>query len=173
VTDTADQGNGRGSLWKVAGRIFSDHPVAGVGLNNYRTFAPRYVDGPGQLTFVNFIAERPHVVHNVYLQMLVEVGIIGTALFLLLAASSLAAALRSSRQYERKGDPDSAALSRGIFVAILAGMAASFFISNGDGFMIWVLLALGTVLIRDAERPQEGAAVERPAPNRLPAPARA
>ncbi|HEU0023644.1 MAG TPA: O-antigen ligase family protein [Thermoleophilaceae bacterium] len=164
ITDTADQGNGRGSLWKVAGRIASDHPIAGVGLNNYRVYAPRYVDGPGELTFVNFIAERPHVVHNVYLQMLVEVGIVGTALFLILAGGALAAAMRAARQYERNGDLESAAFGRGVFVAILAGLAASFFISNGDGFMLWVLLALGPVLLRDAERDSEGAPAPAPVP---------
>jgi O-antigen ligase len=162
VSDTADQGNGRGSLWTVAGRIFSEHPVAGVGLDNYRVFAPRYVDGPGELTFVNFIAERPHVVHNVYLQMLVEIGIVGTALFLVLAAGSLAAAMRSSRRYEARGDLESAAFSRAIFVAILAGLAASFFISNGDGFQIWVLLAFGPLLWREATRAAKRAPVPAP-----------
>jgi O-antigen ligase len=168
VSDTADQGNGRGSLWTVAGRIFSDHPVAGVGLDNYRTFAPRYVDRPGQLTFVNFIAERPHVVHNVYLQMLVEVGIVGTALFLILAASSLAAALRASRRYEARGDDQSAAFGRAIFVAVLSGLAASFFISNGDGFQLWVLLALGPLLWRDATRGAAQAPAPAPLPPRAP-----
>jgi O-antigen ligase len=163
VSHTADKGNGRSSLWVVGGRIFSDHPIAGVGLDNYRVFAPRYVGGPGQLTFVNFIAERPHVVHNVYLQMLVEIGMVGLALFLVIVGSSLAAAMRAARRFERRGDHESAALGRAVFVALLAALVASFFISNGSGFQIWVLLALGPMLLRVAER-QEPAGAPAPAP---------
>ncbi len=84
VTHTADKGNGRSSLWVVGVRIWQDHPIVGVGLDNYRAYAPQYVDGPGLLTFVNFIAERPHVVHNVYLQTMVEVGLVGLGLFLII-----------------------------------------------------------------------------------------
>jgi O-antigen ligase len=166
VTHTADQGNGRSSLWKVGGRIWSDHPVAGVGLENYRVYAPRYVSGPGQLTFVNFIAERPHVVHNVYLQTMVEVGLIGLGLFLAIIGSSLAAAIRAARRFESRGDYVSAAFSRSVFVGLTAALVASFFISNGSGFQIWVLLAFGPMLYRLAQREEDpvGAPVQPGAP---------
>ena len=157
VTQTADQGNGRSSLWIVGGRIFKDHPIAGVGLENYQVYAPRYVSGPGVLTFVNFIAERPHVVHNVYLQILVEVGLIGLGLFLAIILSSLAAAMRAARKFESRGDDDSSAFSRSVFVALLAALVASFFISNGNGFQIWVLLAFGPMLMRLAQREEDSA----------------
>ena len=172
VTQTADKGNGRSSLWVVGGRIFKDHPIAGVGLENYRVYAPRYVSGPGELTFVNFIAERPHVVHNVYLQTMVEVGLVGLGLFLAVILSSLAAALRAARRYESRGDTDSAAFARAVFVALLAALVASFFISNGNGFQIWVLLALGPMLLRLAEREEDPAAAPMlaavPPPRDLP-----
>ncbi len=103
VTQTADSGNGRSSLWVVGGRIFKDHPIVGVGLENYRVYAPRYVSGPGQLTFVNFIAERPHVVHNVYLQTMVEVGLVGLGLFLAIILSSLAAAHARRAEVREQG----------------------------------------------------------------------
>jgi O-antigen ligase len=167
VTNTADSGNGRSSLWVVGGRIFSDHPIVGVGLENYREYAPRYVSGPGQLTFVNFIAERPHVVHNVYLQTMVEVGLIGLALFLAIIVGSLAAAIRAARRFESRGDHESAALSRSVFVALLAALVASFFISNGSGFQIWVLLAFGPMLLRLVQR--EADADPAPAPAPVPA----
>jgi O-antigen ligase len=160
VTHTADKGNGRSSLWIVAGRIWQDHPVAGVGLDNYRAYAPRYVTGPGELTFVNFIAERPHVVHNVYLQTLVEVGLIGLGLFLAVIVASLAAAMRAARRFEARGDFEMSAFARSVFVALMAALVASFFISNGNGFQIWVLLAFGPMLLRLVRRqedPLEGA----------------
>ncbi|MBN1529707.1 MAG: O-antigen ligase family protein [Thermoleophilaceae bacterium] len=167
VTHTADKGNGRSSLWIVAGRIWKDHPVVGVGLDNYRAYAPRYVSGPGQLTFVNFIAERPHVVHNVYLQTLVEVGLIGLGLFLAVILSSLAAALRAARRFEARGDFETSALARSVFVGLLAALVASFFISNANGLQIWVLLAFGPMLLRLAKRQEDPVEVPPAAP--LPA----
>jgi O-antigen ligase len=155
VTHTADKGNGRSSLWIVGGRIWKDHPIVGVGLDNYRVYAPRYVDGPGLLTFVNFIAERPHVVHNVYLQTMVEVGLVGLGLFLTILITSLAAAMRAARRFERRGDHEASALSRSVFVALLSALIASFFLSNGSGFQIWTLLAFGPMLWRYAERTKD------------------
>ena len=37
-------------------------------------------------------------------------------------------------------------------MALLAALVASFFISNGNGFQIWVLLAFGPMLLRLAQR---------------------
>jgi O-antigen ligase len=105
------------------------------------------------------------VVHNVYLQMLVEVGIVGLALFLIVVANSLAASMRAARRFERREDYESAALGRAVFVGLIAALVASFFISNGSGFQIWVLLALGPLLLRNAE------AQDEPAPARAPTPA--
>jgi putative inorganic carbon (HCO3(-)) transporter len=147
VTSTADAGNGRGSLWRVAGRIFSDHPIVGVGLDNYQRHAPEYTRGGGRLEFVNFIAEKPHVVHNTYLQLLVETGIVGLALFLAILAASLRAAVRAARRFEELGDLELATISRTVLVAMVAGLTASFFISNGPDFQLWALLALGPVLL--------------------------
>ena len=147
VTNTADAGNGRGSLWRVGGRVLDDHPLVGVGLNNFEVYAPRYVRQAGQLDYVAFIAERPHVVHNLYLQMLIETGFLGLGLFLAVAVASLRACLRAARRFERDGDPGSAALARSVFAAVIAGLTASFFLSNGTEFQLWALLAFGPALM--------------------------
>jgi O-antigen ligase len=168
VTHTADKGNGRSSLWIVGGRIWKDHPIIGVGLDNYRAYAPRYVGSAGLLTFVDFIAERPHVVHNVYLQTMVEVGLVGLALFLTILITSLAQAMRAARRFERRGDHEASALSRSVFVALLSALIASFFLSNGSGFQIWTLLSFGPILWRYAERTKEADPVPAAAPAPLP-----
>ncbi|MDP8943937.1 MAG: O-antigen ligase family protein, partial [Actinomycetota bacterium] len=82
-------GAGRVELWEVAWRITEDHPLAGVGLNNFRVFSPRYVRQPGTLEEVALIVDRPLVVHNVYLELLAENGAIGLLAFLALAGASL------------------------------------------------------------------------------------
>ena len=50
-----------------------------------------------------------------------------------------------------------------MFVGLIAALIASFFISNGSGFQIWVLLAFGPMLLRLAKR-QEDPVEVRPAP---------
>jgi O-antigen ligase len=150
VTTTADAGHGRGSLWRVAGRITADHPAVGVGLDQFQVHAPRYVRSAGKLDYVANIAERPHVVHNVYLELLVETGPVGLLLLLGVAAGSLTACLRAARLSERQGDHAFAALSRSLFVAVIAALVASFFISDGTQFQLWALLSLGPAALATA-----------------------
>lgn len=147
VTTFDEGGNGRTDLWQVAWRMTADHPVAGVGLNNFVVEAKEYVRQPGSLEFVNLIAERPHVAHNTYLQFLAETGVIGLALFLALLGASLRAAWLSAQRFTDQHDHEMAALARATLVAVLAAGASSFFISNGDDWRLWVLLGLGPALL--------------------------
>ena len=128
-------------------------------------YAPRYVSGPGELTFVNFIAERPHVVHNVYLQTMVEVGLIGLGLFLAIIVSARWPPRCAPRGGSSAGGTTSPRRSRrAVFVGLLAALVASFFISNGNGFQIWVLLAFGPMLLRLAQREEDPRRARRLAP---------
>jgi len=149
---TLEGGNGRGSLWKVAWEMSNDHPLLGVGIGNFPLNSPDYARGYGELELVTFIAERDHVVHNVYLQLLAETGLVGIALLLALACMSFIACARAIRSFERAQSWALASLTRAVAVALAGGLAASFFISNGSDFQIWVLLALGPALLALAGR---------------------
>lgn len=168
ITAFDAQGNGRSDLWNVGWRIAKDHPVVGVGLGNFPVKAPNYVRQPGQLEFVNLIAERPLVAHNVYLQLLAEAGIVGMAIFLLLLIACLRSAWMAARLYERAGDGAMATLARGLLIAIVATLASSFFISNSTDRRTWVLLALGPAMLAIARRslPPDMAPAERPRASR-------
>ena len=150
VTSTADKGNGRDSLWRVAWEMAGDHSPLGVGIGNFSVVSPEYARSSGTLEYVTFIAERSHVVHNVYLQLLAEAGILGVGLFVLLAALSFTACLQAVRLYERVGNVAMATLGRAAVVALGGGLTASFFISNGSDFQLWVLLAFGPALLAAA-----------------------
>jgi len=147
-----NESNGRGELWNVAWRMWQDHPVAGVGLQGFLDSAGGYARLLGPLEFSEFITEQPHVVHNSFLEMLAETGIVGLGLYLTVVAISLRCARRAVRLYERLGDVAMAALSKGVIVSVLASLTAAMFISSQTDRRFWVLVALGPALLGAAER---------------------
>ncbi len=145
-------GNGRQEFWSVAWRIWEDHPIQGVGLNNYLEASPDYVRQPGALEFVEVIADKPHVAHNTYLQILAETGIIGLLLFLTAAIAALRAAWLAAAGFDLLGDRSWAIMARSVLVAGISMLVCSFFLTNGADKRIWILLALGPMLLGISRR---------------------
>jgi O-antigen ligase len=156
VTSFDGGGNGRADLWQVAWRVSRDHPVGGIGLNNFRLESGAYVREPGTLEHVELISERPHVVHNAYLQLLAEEGVVGLSLFVVLALGCLAAAWHAARRFDVSRQLGLAALARALVLAIGGALVASWFISNATDKRLWTLLALGPALLAVAREPVEG-----------------
>jgi O-antigen ligase len=152
-------GSGRQDEWTVAWRIFGEHHLSGVGVGNFTFLEPRYVLRPGGLSHVTRIAESPNVVHNAYLQFLAETGVVGLLAFLLVLLASLRACWLAARRFDALGRRDQADLARAILIATIGMAAAMFFISHANDFRLWILFALGPVLLTLAKRwPAEHAA---------------
>jgi O-antigen ligase len=154
-------GAGRSELWTVAWRMAGDHPIAGVGLNDFQIEAKNYTREPGSLEFVRLIVDEPHVAHNLYLQQLAETGIVGLVLLLAAVGACLAAALRAAQQFDAGGDPALAALARASTVAMIGFLTASLFVSDGTDKRLWIILALGPALLgaaRGTSDPETSAA---------------
>jgi O-antigen ligase len=169
MTDVGGGTSGRSDLWTVAWKIFTDHPWVGIGLENFQTVEPRYTLRSGELTRVDLVAETPHLVHNVYLQLLTETGVVGFALFLVVILGSLRASWLAARRFDASGHVAYGDLARAALMAAIAMLAAQFFISDGDDWRLWILLALGPVLLSVAQRtrPSNAAATARPPAPRL------
>ncbi len=65
----------RYDLWTAAFRMLKEKPISGVGIGVYRFLVPFYSQD------LNFIRGRSIWVHNTYIQILVETGIVGFILF--------------------------------------------------------------------------------------------
>jgi O-antigen ligase len=143
-------GTGRTELWRVATRMAADHPLAGVGVHGFQQEAEAYVLQPGNLTFVDKIAERPSVAHNVYLQQLAETGVAGLLLLLCVCAACLVASQAAAGRFRAGGDRAMAALATATTVAMVGMLAAAVFISNSTDKRLWVVLALGPALLTAA-----------------------
>jgi len=159
LTDAEGAGNEREDIWTVAWQIFLDHPVLGSGLQSFQTVSPRYVLDSGPLANVRLIAESPHLVHNIYLELLAETGIVGLALFVFVVVACLRASWLAARRFDAVGRSDCANLARAVMVATVGILVAGFFLSNINDFRMWILLGLGPVLLTLA---RQGRAEARP-----------
>jgi putative inorganic carbon (hco3(-)) transporter len=125
-------------LWGVAWNFFASSPLLGVGWGN---FTELY--GPS-VTGISWIPAGQFEVHNIYLQLLAETGLVGFGVFFLLIFCAVKEAFRQLRCSVRTLEK---ALAFGLLGAILTvllhGFVDFFFlVSPQYGTQFWVLLAL-------------------------------
>jgi len=160
---TSSDTSGRSTIWTVGWRMFKDHPVIGVGSGNFQSASIHYLQAPGALTRTDLIVDTPKVAHNVYLELLADLGIPGLVAFLVLVVGSLAAAWRAAQIFLRSGDPDLELMSRCVVLAIVGFMTSNFFLSGEYSKQLWLVLALGPTLLGMAlKREAQVTAVSEP-----------
>ncbi|MDZ7337760.1 MAG: O-antigen ligase family protein [candidate division KSB1 bacterium] len=145
---------------EVALRVIRDHPLLGVGLNNYKEALDTYFDPSDPFT-------RVAPVHNLYLLFAGELGLVGLGLFLWL----MVALLNSMRIGLRARDQVCWASAVGLF----SGLAAMLVMATSDyaykqslALMstMWIVAALGLTLatLQEQETAMEQAAEREPEP---------
>ncbi len=80
-----------------------DNPVHGVGGGNFPTSSRHYLLEPGAAPRSDLVLDTPSVVHNTYLETLVEYGVIGLGLFLALLVVLLCLADTSGAMLQAAG----------------------------------------------------------------------
>jgi O-antigen ligase len=148
-------GSGRTDIWQVALRVADAHPYFGVGINQFPQVSPQYVSRPGALDNVGLLVDKHIVVHNLYLELWAETGIVGLGLFVLVVAMVLSATWRAAGRFDALGDLEMATLARTTLLGTVGMLVAAFFLSNVSSHQIWVLFALGPVLWSLAQRDTE------------------
>ncbi len=139
---TMTTSSGRTDIWMVAWRMVQAQPLDGVGAGNFITAAIHYVQAPGALHSAPLIVDVPHVAHDVYLEVLADLGIPGLLLFVGLVLSAVVSVGRAARESERRGDRDLEILSRCMVLSLVAFMAADVFLSGQTSKQLWLLMAL-------------------------------
>jgi O-antigen ligase len=145
-------GSGRKDLWTVGVRMAEAHPVWGVGAGNFNVNSVHYLFRPGLTQRDIYIVDRPLVPHNIYLNVLTELGAIGLALFSFIVCTAAFCALKAARLFERQRDTTMEILARALFVALVALLANGFFSSGVYYKELWLLLALGPATFALARR---------------------
>ncbi|MFL5863020.1 MAG: O-antigen ligase family protein [Solirubrobacteraceae bacterium] len=139
---TMSNSSGRTDIWRVGWRMVQAHPLTGVGSGNFQEASVHYVQGIGALTSAHLIVDVPHVAHNIYLELLADLGVPGLLAFLGVAGFSLLAAATAARRFERQGDVDMELIARSLVLSLVAFLSADFFLSGEFSKQLWLTFAL-------------------------------
>ena len=129
---------GRSSEMLTGLAMFAEHPILGVGAGNYKSSYQQYA----QLIGIEFRAEARDP-HSLYVQLLAETGILGTAAFLLMVYflfDALNKACKAAERVPRLAEwlPWIIALR----LAILSYLLTSMFLHNAYIRYLWILVAM-------------------------------
>jgi len=155
--------SGRSDIWRVGWRMVQAHPVTGVGSGNFQEAAIHYVQGIGTITNADIIVDVPHVAHNVYLELLADLGIPGLLAFVGVAAFSILAAAKAARRFEQEGDTTMELVARCQVLALVAFMSADFFLSGEFSKQLWLTFALSPAILALSRSPADEPAPALPA----------
>ena len=118
--------------WDAAVRLVLTHPVLGVGPGNFQFTSDRVLDRPPS-------AINPAVVHDAYLDVAAELGLLGFAIFMAYLLVSFARLGTSVRT--RRGPPGMASAVR---TALVVAVFATITLSEQYYAPLWLLGALAT-----------------------------
>ncbi len=120
-------------LFKAGLRVFLGHPVAGVGLGNFKTT----MDSMGL-----FQERGGYMAHNVYVEYAAELGILGLVLFMGILVSVYLSLERVRKLAMRHGDEFFFAVTSGMQTGLLGFCVASLFLSAEYQKTFWILIFL-------------------------------
>lgn len=133
--ETAMRANvSRNQIWRTTWRMFSAHPILGVGMNGYWIAVPTYHDASGTMT--------PQEAHNDYLELLASGGVVGLAIGVWFAV----AALHRTRENLASPDRFRRAACFGAAVGI-AGVAVHSLVDFGLHMMVNALVFTALIVI--------------------------
>ena len=132
----------RWDIWKVAGRVFSDHTINGIGPRGFRYIYAQYAE-PGD-SFVNpktgLGITHPH---QLMVEVAVETGVIGLAGYFAFLFVFLRAVWRAGKERLREAWPWAAAA----FISFFPLNAGHAFYGGKWGCIVWWLTALAAVFL--------------------------
>lgn len=142
---------GRTNEARAAFFMIRDHPVFGVGFQNYGEYYARYV--------TPIYSHEYRGAHNTFLQVTAELGLPGLIVFLWILYNSWRT-LRKARTFPGVDEQIqyTARVISAVFVAYLVICMFTGMVTQKD---LWVVLSLGTVLLRISRSGESEARVDR------------
>lgn len=134
-------------LWAIALQLIAEHPLLGIGLDNYRLTYSRYLtDDPLPGTALDQTIHS----NNWYLETLVSVGVLGAAPFALWLLALLWSIIRLLRR--PNVDALQVASAAGLLAFIIHGLLDYFLLFNATALLFWTTAALWLIFDYDNNR---------------------
>jgi O-antigen ligase len=133
-----ESSDARLQLWSIAFRIIADHPIFGVGFWQFSPYMRKYLPFGSNLGF--------HVPHNTYLEITVELGMVGLVLFLAMIFFTLLNLSRLRKAARRAGDEFTYSIATALGNGLTAFVVAAFFVSTMHARVFWFTIFLSTCL---------------------------
>lgn len=143
AANPGDTGESRQYFWKIGWRMFLEHPITGVGTDNFGIQAPHYMDPHRKGWRVN---PWGRVAHSLYFTLLPEQGLVGVALFAMMLGWCFKTQRKLRAAWKRNENDETARtatlLACGITAGIIGVLATGTFLSVLYYPVIWVLVGL-------------------------------
>ena len=149
-TDNSIQGRASQNL--TGWEMFKQNPLLGVGLNNFSYLYPQYSKEIGLAPNASIRA-----LHNHYLEVATETGIIGLLVFLSLIGYAFRPVGRVRRRFLEAGQPDYAHMMTGLTVGFIGYLIAAAFVPSSFPRYFYLLLGIMYALPAVAEQVRDEA----------------
>ncbi len=144
----------RSALVKVGWLMFMDHPLLGVGTENFVVHSRDYAQELGL-----FISERGGqgvMAHNFYLQVLAETGVLGFVCFAASVLYAFAGLRASHAQLKKQGRLSLASITVSLQLSIVGYLVTALFLQGGGSDRwLWLLVAIATAIRQEVQRGQK------------------
>jgi O-antigen ligase len=143
---------GRIKLWEEAIELTLTRPITGVGVNCYPSAAYYARLNAGE-TYQTW-----HAVHNSFLQIAAELGLVGFTIFLLINLRSLSTFLQISRSNLKLSEGSDLSVLAGLmFLGFVGVLISGFFLSQGYSVFLTFYFALAAAMARLPRQTSTGA----------------
>lgn len=129
--DFSEYSPARKNKWRQAALLIAQRPITGVGISRFR-----------QAVMHNELGEFEHVVHNAYLEIGVETGIVNMVLFTLLIFGHIRRSFKAYLLFYRQDNTTLHDVNRAIFIASLIFAFCLILLSEQYNSMLYILLGL-------------------------------
>ena len=125
--------------------VAHDRPLTGVGAGNFPVVEARYATHDVDIARIDLVLDKTKVVHNMYLSVLSELGVVGLAFFLCVVVGAVSSIVRVLRRL-RGTDWPFQLLVRGFLVGLIALLVAYTFATAEYEKQLWLLLGSALAL---------------------------
>jgi hypothetical protein len=136
----------------AAVHVFADHPVVGVGPDQFPSYYLQYAERVGIR-----VKNADREAHNLYLDIAADLGLVGLTTFLALNVAALSALARVRK---RTADPMLSGLATALLLSLAAYLVTGLFLHFSFVRYYWLFVALAATVVSVADRPARPAWAE-------------